>query len=134
MELFKLLAALATLSHFAIARPGKGGSVTSKRQTRVPSITSSSEELPYTRSFLYAGGSYADDGTGKGEHIYHDQMYVEHLVPVKGITQEFPLVMIHGQAQTGTVSVAKLHFIGVLIIKEFLEQARRWPRMGVPFC
>ena len=44
------------------------------------------------------------DGTGM--HFFKDQMYVEQLVPPGGITQKEPIVFIHGQAQTGTVSVA----------------------------
>lgn len=31
-------------------------------------------------------------------------MYIEHLKPINGITQNLPIVLIHGQAQTGTVS------------------------------
>jgi hypothetical protein len=32
-------------------------------------------------------------------------MYVERLVPVEGPYQDTPIVLIHGQAQTGTVSL-----------------------------
>ncbi|KAI9834414.1 MAG: hypothetical protein M1819_003025 [Sarea resinae] len=36
----------------------------------------------HQRSYFYVGGRYSDDGTGKGEHIFQDQMYVEQLTPV----------------------------------------------------
>ncbi|GBF60461.1 secreted lipase [Trichophyton mentagrophytes] len=58
------------------------------------------DEIPYARKYLYVGGQYADDGTGG--HIFRDQMYVEHLVPSKGPTKQQPIVLLHGQAQTGT--------------------------------
>ena len=57
-------------------------------------------EEPCTRSFFYAGGGYVDDGNGR--HSFRDQMYVERLRPVDGPTQDAPVVLIHGQAQTGT--------------------------------
>ncbi|KAG6000178.1 hypothetical protein E4U21_005758, partial [Claviceps maximensis] len=57
-------------------------------------------ETPAVRTFFYVGGGYADDGNG--EHIFREQMYVERLRPVDGIKHERPLVMIHGQGQTGT--------------------------------
>jgi hypothetical protein len=59
-------------------------------------------EVPSIRSYFYIGGEYADDG--KGGHIFRNQMYIEHLKPINGITQNLPIVLIHGQAQTGTVS------------------------------
>ncbi|PWI66724.1 hypothetical protein PCL_04862 [Purpureocillium lilacinum] len=55
---------------------------------------------PHRRSYFYVGGGYADDGAGG--HVLRDQMYVERLQPVGGVTQDTPLVLIHGQAQTGT--------------------------------
>lgn len=61
-------------------------------------------EAPAIRSFFYAGGGYADDGAGG--HVFRDQMYVEHLRPPghpgKSV-KDTPVVLIHGQAQTGTV-------------------------------
>ena len=59
-------------------------------------------ETPYTRSYFYIGGEYVDDRSGA--HLFRDQMYVEKLTPISGATRKVPLVMIHGQAQTGTVS------------------------------
>lgn len=62
----------------------------------------SSNEIPYIRDYFYTGGHYVDDGTGTGEHIYVNQMYVERLSPVIGWSKKEPIVFIHGQAQTGT--------------------------------
>lgn len=55
------------------------------------------KEAPYLRDYFYVGGGYVDDGSGSGEHIFRDQMYVERLEPVGGATQTTPIVMIHGQ-------------------------------------
>ncbi|MEB0039288.1 MULTISPECIES: alpha/beta hydrolase [unclassified Pseudomonas] len=52
-----------------------------------------------TRSFFYAGGRYVTDDTGK--QLMVGQMYVEVFTPAE-ITQRYPLVMIHGSAQTAT--------------------------------
>ncbi|KAF3491255.1 uncharacterized protein GIQ15_00772 [Arthroderma uncinatum] len=60
----------------------------------------SHDEVPYIRKYFYVGGEYADNG--KGEHIFKDQMYVEHLIPVRGPAKQNPIVFFHGQAQTGT--------------------------------
>ncbi|TWU71690.1 hypothetical protein ED733_002315 [Metarhizium rileyi] len=57
-------------------------------------------EVPSVRNYFYVGGGYADDG--KGGHIFRDQMYVEQLRPVNSVVQTTPIVIIHGQAQTGT--------------------------------
>jgi hypothetical protein len=59
-------------------------------------------EIPAIRSFFYVGGRYVDDGDGG--HVFRDQMYVERLVPATGAWKDTPIVMIHGVAQTGTVS------------------------------
>lgn len=58
-------------------------------------------ESAAVRSYFYIGGSYDVSGGG---HLHKDQMYVEKLVPVNGITKKTPIVLMHGQAQTGTVS------------------------------
>ncbi|KAL8670911.1 MAG: hypothetical protein Q9168_004578 [Polycauliona sp. 1 TL-2023] len=52
------------------------------------------------RTYFYVGGRY--DGTGMGMHVIKDQMYVERLQPVGGARMRYPLVFVHGQAQTGT--------------------------------
>lgn len=41
---------------------------------------------------------------GQGGRVFRGQMYVEKLVPPKGPSKDTPIVMIHGVAQTGTVS------------------------------
>ena len=38
-------------------------------------------------------------------HLFKDQMYVEKLVPQGGAEQQEAIIFIHGQAQTGTVSL-----------------------------
>ena len=62
---------------------------------------SCSGETPHIREYLYVGGEYTGDGAGG--HIFHNQMYVEKLSPTQGSTHPFPIVLMHGQAQTGTV-------------------------------
>lgn len=59
------------------------------------------EDTPHTRKYFYAGGKYVSDGAGA--NIVRDQIFVEHLIPVGGPKKKYPLVFIHGQAQTGTV-------------------------------
>lgn len=48
--------------------------------------------------YLFAGGQYIDT---KGGQIMAGQMYVEYRIPAR-VTQSYPIVMIHGAAQTGT--------------------------------
>ncbi|KAJ5100199.1 hypothetical protein N7456_006251 [Penicillium angulare] len=57
-------------------------------------------EFPHTRTYFYAGGSYTQ--RDNGEHILTDQIYVEHLMPVSGVTQPYPILFIHGGGQTAT--------------------------------
>jgi len=52
-----------------------------------------------SREYFYVGGNYVLTSLGT---LFSDQMYVEKLSPVEP-TQPYPLVFIHGQAQTGTV-------------------------------
>jgi len=59
---------------------------------------SNSGEVPAAREFFYVGGNYIPVGT---EHIYANQMYVEKLTP-SNPCQPWPLVFIHGNAQSGT--------------------------------
>lgn len=58
---------------------------------------------PHTRQYFYSGGQYVTNTAG--EHTWTDQLYVEQLTPLAGITKENPIIFIHGQAQTGTVSL-----------------------------
>jgi hypothetical protein len=61
-------------------------------------------EVPNTRTFFYIGGEYANNGDG--EHILRNQMYVERLRPTGRTVRDTPIVLIHGQGQTGTASDA----------------------------
>ena len=49
-------------------------------------------------AFFYVGGAYVGD---PGKEVMRGQMYVEYLAP-KTVTQKYPLVLIHGAAQTAT--------------------------------
>jgi pimeloyl-ACP methyl ester carboxylesterase len=49
-------------------------------------------------SFFYVGGTYVG---APGQEVMRGQMYVEYLAP-RSITQKYPLVLIHGAAQTAT--------------------------------
>lgn len=71
---------------------------------RSANLINSSPESAYVRDYFMAGGSYTDDGTGQGTHAFQGQMYVEHLIPLRGTNHSYPLVLIHGTGQTGTVS------------------------------
>ncbi|KJA21010.1 hypothetical protein HYPSUDRAFT_68131 [Hypholoma sublateritium FD-334 SS-4] len=53
----------------------------------------------HTRSYFYVGGSYVQSPIGSS--ISAEQMYVEHLTPIK-VTARYPLLMIHGNGMTGT--------------------------------
>lgn len=88
MRLITIATLLAAISGSAYADAG--------------SVSAAPSEVAAIRSYFYAGGGYADDGAGG--HIFREQMYVERLQPAKGVTRPNPIVFIHGQAQTGTVS------------------------------
>jgi hypothetical protein len=61
-------------------------------------------ESAYFRSFFHVGGHYVDNDGANDQHEMTGQMYVEKLLPVNGIKHPWPLVLIHGAGQTGTVS------------------------------
>ena len=66
-----------------------------------PAIAQQLKGIPTSvayRSFFYAGGAYTGE---TGKEIMRGQMYVEYLAP-KQITQRYPIVLIHGAAQTAT--------------------------------
>jgi pimeloyl-ACP methyl ester carboxylesterase len=50
------------------------------------------------QGYFFAGGKYVDTKTGP---MMERQMYVRYHFPAK-VTQRYPIVMIHGAAQTGT--------------------------------
>lgn len=60
-------------------------------------------EVPAQRSYMYVGGQYVQNSAG--QHVFANQMYVEKLTPAAGVTKPYPIVFIHGQAQTGTVCI-----------------------------
>lgn len=60
----------------------------------------SGTDLPHRVRYFYAGGEYTTLAD-TGEHIRTGQIYVEKLTPTR-VTQPYPIVLIHGQAQTGT--------------------------------
>ncbi|KAH7313772.1 Alpha/Beta hydrolase protein [Stachybotrys elegans] len=62
-------------------------------------------EVPSIRNAFMVGGHYAKSASGSA--ILQHQMYVEHLTPVGGATQPYPIVMIHGAAQTGSNFLTK---------------------------
>lgn len=90
-----------------------------------------SPESAYFRDYFYAGGSYTDDGTGAGTHVFQGQMYVERLTRLKGANHTYPLVFIHGAGQSGTVSsrVSKSAFIRLhqLIVTSLLQNFLNTP-------
>jgi hypothetical protein len=60
-------------------------------------------EVPAQRSYMYVGGQYIQNSAG--QHVFGNQMYVEKLIPAVGVSKPYPIVFIHGQAQTGTVCI-----------------------------
>ncbi|UJR22716.1 hypothetical protein I4U23_025750 [Adineta vaga] len=56
---------------------------------------------PVNRRYFYVGGEYVFDMLANGS-VITGQMYIEHLTPPYGIQQPYPLVLIHGNAMTGT--------------------------------
>lgn len=84
----------------------------------------------HQRTYFYVGGNYSV--TENGEHVYTNQIYVEKLTPVQ-VTQPYPIVFIHGQAQTATVGQPRLSWRNGInrAWTELVEQARRPARMGI---
>ena len=63
-------------------------------------LSSASAEpfAPAGQGWFFAGGQYLESG---GKRVMAGQMYVEYMTPAK-VTQPYPVVMIHGTAQTGS--------------------------------
>jgi pimeloyl-ACP methyl ester carboxylesterase len=59
---------------------------------------SSLQQAPVKQGYLFTGGSYVETKTGP---IMAGQMYSEFRIPAQ-VTKPYPIVMIHGAAQTGT--------------------------------
>lgn len=59
-----------------------------------------------SREYFYVGGEYVEDKNG--EFFKQGQMYVEKLTPAdageRSGAQQWPVVFIHGNGQSGTVS------------------------------
>ncbi|KAL2063191.1 hypothetical protein VTL71DRAFT_6263 [Oculimacula yallundae] len=64
----------------------------------ISSAGQTNKETLASREYFYIGGRYVNTSSG---HLFVDQMYVEKLTPNE-TWQPYPLVFIHGQAQTGT--------------------------------
>lgn len=60
------------------------------------------QEAAYHREYFYIGGRYVFDPTLRGTLTY-DQLYVEKLIPVRGIRQRYPIVFFHGGGSAGSV-------------------------------
>src|SRR6516165_10079690 len=74
-----------------------GNSTRAADRTAKP-VPSSDQSAIARRGYFYVGGAYV----GKpGEQRMHEQMYVEVLTP-RHPRQRYPLVLIHGAAQTAT--------------------------------
>ncbi|KAK3998199.1 fusarubin cluster-esterase [Cladorrhinum sp. PSN332] len=58
------------------------------------------QDVPHTRTYFYVGGSHIRDASN--ETYLHHQMYVEKLAPSAGVTQPYPIVLIHGWCQAAT--------------------------------
>ncbi|OAP59353.1 hypothetical protein AYL99_06651 [Fonsecaea erecta] len=59
-------------------------------------------ETPCHRRYFHVGGVYEEDkGTSYGGQIMRGQTYVECLTPLGGAKREYPLVFVHGGAQSG---------------------------------
>jgi hypothetical protein len=66
-------------------------------------------EALHHRSYFYVGGEYVNTTDG---WMMHNQMYVEKLSPANGSTQLYPIVFLHGGAQTGTVRPSQPYLPG----------------------
>ncbi|CAF4189724.1 unnamed protein product [Adineta steineri] len=63
--------------------------------------TCTKDSRPIHREYFYVGGEYVYDTSSQG-FVMTGQMYVEHLTSPYGIQQPYPLVLMHGNAMTGT--------------------------------
>ncbi|CAF3573045.1 unnamed protein product [Rotaria sp. Silwood1] len=63
--------------------------------------TCTKDSFPIHREYFYVGGEYVFDVFSNSSFMT-GQMYVEHLTSPFGIQQLYPLILIHGNAMTGT--------------------------------
>ncbi|KAI4189305.1 MAG: hypothetical protein LQ348_003814 [Seirophora lacunosa] len=61
-----------------------------------------SNEAAYRREYFYIGGRYLPYPI-LGGNLVSDQLYVEKLIPAKGIKQPYPLVFFHGGGSAGSI-------------------------------
>ncbi|KAL9593721.1 MAG: hypothetical protein Q9219_007418 [cf. Caloplaca sp. 3 TL-2023] len=61
-----------------------------------------SPEAPHSREYFYIGGRYSFDPIFKGNLVF-DQLYVEKLIPTKGIKQSNPVIFFHGGGSPGSI-------------------------------
>jgi pimeloyl-ACP methyl ester carboxylesterase len=66
-------------------------------QAQEQSSHAAGAKIPAAQNYFFVGGHYIKDGE---RQYMTGQMYVQHLAPAK-ITQPWPIVMVHGTAQTG---------------------------------
>lgn len=59
-------------------------------------------EAQHAREYFYVGGEYVTTPSGS---LFENQMYVEKLTPPR-VSKPYPIIFLHGGAQTGTVSNA----------------------------
>lgn len=78
-----------------------------------------SASTSHDRSYFYVGGNYSVNTDG--QHAFTNQMYVEKLVPAGGVSREYPIVLVHGNGQTGTVRLAPGRTGDVLTMVELVE-------------
>lgn len=68
-------------------------------QTPSRSINVENDQPAY-REYFYVGGEYVLDAHSN-QTFMTGQMYVEHLTSTRGVSQPYPLVLIHGKGMTG---------------------------------
>jgi hypothetical protein len=98
-----------------------------------PSTIPPDSETLAARKYFYVGGNYVSTDSGT---LFVNQMYVEQLTPTKP-SQKYPLALIHGEAQTGTVhdhpSLIFKKYAADTRFVELARQARWWCRLGDVF-
>ena len=62
------------------------------------SVACDAAAAPAAHGWFFVGGQYLDSG---GKRLMAGQMYVESMSPAQ-VTQPYPVIMIHGTAQTGS--------------------------------
>ena len=82
--------------------------------TSFATLAAAAGEAQHVREYFYVGGEYITTSSGS---LYQNQMYVEKLTPPK-VSQKYPIVFLHGGAQTGTVScfIHSFHFAAFPVI------------------